>query len=42
MTESLEQDGYWLEVAASVDEAERRIGEEAPDLILLDLRLPGT
>jgi DNA-binding response OmpR family regulator len=41
VTDSLEEEGYGLEVAASVEEAELRIAEEPPDLILLDLRLPG-
>jgi DNA-binding response OmpR family regulator len=40
-TDSLEEEGYGLEAAASVEEAELRIAEEPPDLILLDLRLPG-
>jgi len=41
VTDSLEEEGYGLEVAASVEEAELRIAEEPPDLIVLDLRLPG-
>jgi len=41
VTDTLAEEGYGLEVAASVEEAELRVAEEPPDLILLDLRLPG-
>ena len=41
VTDALEECGYSLEVAANVEEAERRIQEERPNLIILDLRLPG-
>ena len=41
VTDVREAEGFGLEVAASVEEAELRIADEPPDLILLDLRLPG-
>jgi DNA-binding response OmpR family regulator len=40
ITEYLEGEGYMPDVAGSVDEARRRIAEERPDIILLDLMLP--
>jgi CheY-like chemotaxis protein len=40
ITEYLEGEGYVPEVAGSVDEARRRILDERPDAILLDLMLP--
>jgi DNA-binding response OmpR family regulator len=41
VTDVLEEAGYSLEVAATIEEAERRIQEDRPHLIILDLRLPG-
>jgi DNA-binding response OmpR family regulator len=40
ITEYLEGEHYAPEVAGSIEEARRRIAEERPDLILLDLMLP--
>jgi len=40
VTEFLEGEGFAPDVAGTIDEAQRRIGEERPDLILLDLMLP--
>jgi DNA-binding response OmpR family regulator len=37
----LEEEGYTVEVAGSIDEALRRIREERPELLILDLMLPG-
>lgn len=37
----MEQAGYAIDVARTGDEAIARIGEFAPDLILLDVMLPG-
>jgi DNA-binding response OmpR family regulator len=41
LTEHLESDGYAVEVASTIDAARRRISEDRPDLILLDLMFPG-
>ena len=38
---NLEAEGYKVEVASRGDEAELRLKEEAPDLLLLDWMLPG-
>lgn len=38
---NLESEGYEVEVAGRGDEAELRLREEAPDLLLLDWMLPG-
>lgn len=37
----LERDGYRVEVAGSADEARQRITGATPDLILMDIQLPG-
>jgi CheY-like chemotaxis protein len=37
----LQRDGYRVEVAGSSEEARQRLGAERPDLILMDLQLPG-
>ena len=37
----LEREGYRVEVASSSDEALDRLKREAPDLILMDVHLPG-
>ena len=37
----LQRDGYRAAVAGSAAEARDRIGEERPDLILMDIQLPG-
>jgi two-component system phosphate regulon response regulator PhoB len=39
---NLEADGYEVEVVTRGDEAELRLKEDAPDLLLLDWMLPGT
>ena len=36
----LERDGYTVRVAGDGEEAQRLIGEQMPDLIFLDIRLP--
>jgi DNA-binding response OmpR family regulator len=41
LTEQLECEGFAVEVASTIEAAWRRIGEDRPDLILLDLMLPG-
>jgi putative two-component system response regulator len=41
LTRLLEQDGYIVRAAASGDEAIRLVGMEPPDLILLDVMMPG-
>jgi CheY-like chemotaxis protein len=41
VTDALEEAGYSIEAASSVEEAERRMQEDQPQLIILDLRLPG-
>jgi putative two-component system response regulator len=41
MRELLESHGYEVVVAKNADEAERSISEEPPDLILLDVVMPG-
>jgi len=38
----LTERGYWVDTAANGDEMYERIGQQQPDLILLDLALPGT
>ena len=40
-TAVLQRDGYRATVAGSAAEARDRIGEERPDLILMDIQLPG-
>jgi DNA-binding response OmpR family regulator len=40
ITEYLDGEGLSAEVAGTIEEARRRISEERPDLILLDLMLP--
>jgi CheY-like chemotaxis protein len=37
----LERAGYRVAVAGSADEARRHLGEASPDLILMDVQLPG-
>ena len=37
----LEREGYRVEVASSSDEALDRLKSQAPDLILMDVQLPG-
>ncbi len=37
----LQRDGYRVTVAGSADEARQRLQESTPDLILMDLQLPG-
>ncbi len=37
----LQRDGYRVEVAGSAEEAFQRLSSESPDLILMDLQLPG-
>jgi CheY-like chemotaxis protein len=37
----LQRDGYRVEVAGSSEEARKLLGSELPDLILMDLQLPG-
>ena len=37
----LQRDGYRVAVAGSSEEAWQRLGSESPDLILMDLQLPG-
>ena len=37
----LEREGYRVDVASSSDEALDRLKREAPDLILMDVQLPG-
>lgn len=39
--DELEEGGFSVEVAVTGEEALRRIGERAPDAILLDILLPG-
>jgi CheY-like chemotaxis protein len=42
LTEYLKEEGYAPETARSIEEAVPRIGEDPPDLLLLDLMLPGS
>jgi CheY-like chemotaxis protein len=37
----LEREGYWVQVAASAREAVERMTANQPDLILMDVQLPG-
>jgi CheY-like chemotaxis protein len=37
----LELDGHWVRVATSAEEAMRSIRDEPPDLVLMDVQLPG-
>lgn len=37
----LEREGYRVEVASTSDEALNRLARKAPDLILMDVQLPG-
>ncbi len=37
----LQRDGYRVQVAGSSEEARQLLGSERPDLILMDLQLPG-
>lgn len=37
----LERDGYRVAVASNADEALQRIAEATPDLVLMDIQLPG-
>lgn len=37
----LERDGYRVAVASDADEARRQIADAPPDLILMDIQLPG-
>ena len=39
--EELEDDGYRVRIAASAKEAMLRIQEEIPDIITLDIKMPG-
>lgn len=39
--EELEDDGYRVRIAASANEAMLRIQEEVPDVITLDIKMPG-
>ncbi len=39
--EELEDEGYCVSVASDGDEALRRIEEESPDLVILDIKMPG-
>ena len=39
--EALTDEGYEVDVAASGEEALRAVGERRPDLIMLDVKLPG-
>jgi DNA-binding NtrC family response regulator len=41
MRRALEREGYLLEEAGSADEARRRVAAAPPDLVLLDVNLPG-
>ncbi|MGC9456477.1 MAG: sigma-54-dependent transcriptional regulator [Halothiobacillaceae bacterium] len=41
LTEVLEDEGYTLTSAADADQAEQRIAERKPDLVLLDIWMPG-
>ena len=41
LTAVLERDGYRVNVAGSAEEARKLIDGETPDLILMDLQLPG-
>ena len=41
MTELLEKRGYRIRTAEDGEEAMRRLGEETPDLILMDVVMPG-
>jgi CheY-like chemotaxis protein len=37
----LEREGYRVEVAGAADEALEKLGEKVPNLILMDIQLPG-
>ena len=37
----LEREGYRVEVAGAADEALEKVGEKVPNLILMDIQLPG-
>jgi len=39
--ESLEEDGHEVVVAASAEEGLRKLDDDAPDLVVLDVRMPG-
>jgi two-component system phosphate regulon response regulator PhoB len=39
---NLSREGYWVSVITDGDEAYERVLRESPDLVLLDLMLPGT
>jgi twitching motility two-component system response regulator PilH len=41
MSELLEKRGYKVRTAEDGDEAMKRLGEETPDLILMDVVMPG-
>jgi twitching motility two-component system response regulator PilH len=41
LTELLEKRGYRIRTAEDGEEAMRRLGEETPDLILMDVVMPG-
>jgi twitching motility two-component system response regulator PilH len=41
LTELLEKRGYKIRTAEDGEEAMRRLGEETPDLILMDVVMPG-
>ena len=39
--EELEEEGYQVTLAADAEEARKKIQEEKPDLITLDIKMPG-
>jgi twitching motility two-component system response regulator PilH len=41
LTELLQQGGYSVKTAGNADEAFKRLGEDKPDLILMDVVMPG-
>ena len=41
LTDLFEEDGYTVVVAADGEEALKKVQEEKPDIVLLDIRLPG-
>jgi twitching motility two-component system response regulator PilH len=41
MTDLLQKNGFSVKTAESADDAFRRLGEEKPDLILMDVVMPG-
>jgi DNA-binding response OmpR family regulator len=42
MSEALRKDGYMVTTAASASEAEQKALQDVPQLILLDINMPGT